>query len=166
MMLVTRKREHARLAAPKPSAPRWLAFGVLGVGTIGVSVAGFSMAYGKRFDATSTVLANLTDSSICLSDASRAATTFSEEMAAANERMHHAMNDLAPSGDPERDFLRAMILHHQGAVDMARALLKVGGEVRVERLAQSIIVEQAYEITYMQMLLDRPAGAVDGSARQ
>jgi CheY-specific phosphatase CheX len=43
-----------------------------------------------------------------------------------------------------------------GAIDMARVLLKYGQDERLKRLAQSIIVEQGQEITYMRTLLDAP----------
>jgi len=52
-----------------------------------------------------------------------------------------------------------MIPHHQGAIDMARVLLKYGQHERLKRLAQSIIVEQGQEITYMRTLLDAPSNS-------
>ena len=78
---------------------------------------------------------------------------FYAEMATVNVRMHEAMQ-IEPSGNIDRDFARMMIPHHQGAVDMARALLKHGQDERLKRLAQSIIVEQGQEIAYMHTLLD------------
>jgi hypothetical protein len=80
---------------------------------------------------------------------------FYSEMAEVNARMHQAM-EVAPSDDVERDFLRMMIPHHQGAIDMARVLLKYGHDERLKRLAQSIIVEQAQEIAYMRTLESAP----------
>ena len=59
---------------------------------------------------------------------------------------------VAPTGDINRDFIRMMIPHHQGAIDMALALLKHEPDERLRRLAQSIIVEQAQEIIYMRLL--------------
>jgi uncharacterized protein (DUF305 family) len=50
-----------------------------------------------------------------------------------------------------------MIPHHQGSIDMARVLLKYGQDERLKRLAQSIIVEQGQEISYMRTLLDAPS---------
>ena len=47
-----------------------------------------------------------------------------------------------------------------GAIDMARVLLKYGRDERLKRLAQSIVVEQGQEITYMRSLLDPPAARV------
>jgi len=80
---------------------------------------------------------------------------FYAEMANVNARMHDGMS-IARSGNIDRDFVRMMIPHHQGAIDMARVLLKYGQDERLKRLAQSIIVEQGQEITYMRTLLDPP----------
>ena len=80
---------------------------------------------------------------------------FYSEIAAANARMHAAMH-VAPGGDIDRDFTRIMIPHHQGAIDMALALLKHGRDDKLKRLAQSIVVEQGQEIAYMRTLLGPP----------
>ena len=90
--------------------------------------------------------------SLC-SAASGEAAPFYSEISAVNMHMHAGM-DVAPSGNVDRDFMRMMIPHHQGAIDMARALLKYGRDEKLKRLAQSIVVEQAQEITYMRTLLD------------
>ena len=76
-------------------------------------------------------------------------------MAQVIARMHETM-EVTPTGDPDRDFMRMMIPHHQGAIDMALVVLKHGDDERLKRLAQSIIVEQGQEITYMQTLLAAP----------
>ena len=81
---------------------------------------------------------------------------FYAEMANVNARMHDGM-EIERSDNIDRDFVRMMIPHHQGAIDMARVLLKYGQDERLKRLAQSIIVEQAQEITYMRSLLDAPS---------
>jgi uncharacterized protein (DUF305 family) len=80
-------------------------------------------------------------------------TLFYAEMATADVTMHRDMT-IAPSGDVDRDFLRMMIPHHRGAIDMALVVLKYGRDERVKRLAQSIVVEQGEEITYMRTLLN------------
>jgi uncharacterized protein (DUF305 family) len=79
-------------------------------------------------------------------------------MTKVNARMHAGM-EVAPSGDVDRDFMRMMIPHHQGAIDMALLQLKYGHDEKLKRLAQSIIVEQGQEIAYMRVLLDPPSGA-------
>lgn len=84
--------------------------------------------------------------------------SYYSEVALANARMHHAMH-AAPGGDVDADFTRTMIAHHQGAIDMARALLKYGHDEKLKRLAQSIVVEQTQEIAYMRMLLDAAPAA-------
>jgi uncharacterized protein (DUF305 family) len=65
---------------------------------------------------------------------------------------------ITPSADADRDFARAMIPHHQGAVEMARLELLHGRDARLRRLAQSIVVEQSQEIALIRGIL------ADGSA--
>jgi uncharacterized protein (DUF305 family) len=74
-------------------------------------------------------------------------------MAQAMDRMHAAMAAAPRAGQPDRDFLVAMVPHHQGAVDMAKAVLLVTTDPRIRNLAQSIITEQQYEIDLMTRLL-------------
>jgi uncharacterized protein (DUF305 family) len=78
-------------------------------------------------------------------------------MAQAMERMHAAMAAMPQTGQPDRDFLAAMVPHHQGAIDMAKAVLLVTTDPRIRNLAQSIITEQQYEIELMtRMLAETP----------
>jgi uncharacterized protein (DUF305 family) len=79
------------------------------------------------------------------------AAAFYSDMAGVNSRMHEGM-EVTPSGDINQDFIRMMIPHHQGAIDMALVLLKHEPDERLKRLAQSIIVEQGQEIAYMRTL--------------
>jgi Domain of unknown function (DUF305) len=90
---------------------------------------------------------------ICNISSGGAEPTFYSEMSAASAHMHEAM-ELAPEGNVDRDFIRMMIPHHQGAIDMALVLLKHGHDERLKRLAQSIIVEQGQEVAYMRSLLE------------
>jgi Domain of unknown function (DUF305) len=92
---------------------------------------------------------------MCSSASDTPAPTFYSEMAKVNARMHKGM-EIAPNGNIDGDFMRMMIPHHQGAIDMALVLLKYGRDEKLRRLAQSIIVEQGQEIAYMRMLLDTP----------
>lgn len=71
---------------------------------------------------------------------------------AANQRMMGAM-DVKPTGNPDRDFVRMMIAHHQGAIDMAKVELKYGKDPEIRRLATAIVVAQEKEIAEMKAWL-------------
>lgn len=72
--------------------------------------------------------------------------------------MNKMMADMAvrPTGDVDRDFAAMMIPHHQGAIDMAMALLRHGSNERLKRLAQEIIVTQQQEIAAMRLAIGDP----------
>lgn len=85
------------------------------------------------------------------------AKAFDDAMTQAMMSMHGAM-DVPYSGNPDRDFARMMIPHHQGAIDMARLELQYGKDPRLRRLAEEIIVTQQQEIAVMQLVLKDLAG--------
>ena len=70
-----------------------------------------------------------------------------------NDNMHKSM-DIKFTGDADKDFLAAMIPHHQGAVDMAEVVLQYGKNPKVKQLAQEIITMQKKEIAEMKQLLN------------
>lgn len=72
-----------------------------------------------------------------------------KEYLAANVEMHHGM-DFKYSGDADIDFLKAMIAHHKGAVDMSETVMKYGEDSRVNRMAWDIIRNQKLEIKWME----------------
>jgi hypothetical protein len=72
--------------------------------------------------------------------------------------MRKMMNDMAakPTGDVDADFVTMMVPHHQGAIDMAIAVLRYGRNAQIRRLAQEIIVTQQHEIAAMRLAVGQP----------
>jgi uncharacterized protein (DUF305 family) len=69
--------------------------------------------------------------------------------------MEDVMRRAPMNGVPEHDFVAMMIPHHQGAIDMAKALLLRTTDPELRNLAQGIITEQQNEIQLMQAWLRR-----------
>ena len=80
---------------------------------------------------------------------------FSGLMDDAMNVMNDGMARAPMTGDPDHDFASMMIPHHQGAVDMAKAVLLYGKNPVLRRLAQEIIVSQGSEIAVMRAELDK-----------
>ena len=72
--------------------------------------------------------------------------------------MRKMMSDMVakPTGDVDADFVALMVPHHQGAIDMALAVLRHGHNPQIRRLAQEIIVTQQQEIAAMRLALGQP----------
>jgi uncharacterized protein (DUF305 family) len=82
------------------------------------------------------------------------ATPATKAYEAANVKMHKDMA-ITYTGDADKDFLRGMIPHHQGAIDMAKVVLQYGKNPQVKALAEKIIKDQEAEIAEMKALLAR-----------
>lgn len=72
----------------------------------------------------------------------------------ANETMHHGMA-ITFSGDADVDFIKGMIPHHQGAIDMAKVVLNYGKDPFVRTLANNIMAAQEKEIAEMKEWLHK-----------
>lgn len=70
----------------------------------------------------------------------------------ANARMHKDMS-ITYTGDTDVDFVRSMIPHHQGAIDMAKIELAHGKNPEIRKLAEAVIKAQEAEIAEMQAWL-------------
>ena len=80
---------------------------------------------------------------------------FLAENDAAMKKMMHDMA-VKPTGDVDVDFVGMMVPHHQGAIDMALAVLRYGRNPQIRRLAQEIIVTQQQEIAAMRVAVGEP----------
>ena len=72
---------------------------------------------------------------------------------AAMDQMHGPMMQGAQEPDPDVAFVKGMIPHHQGAIDMARVVLRYGRDEQARKWANDVIREQQREIDEMQAWL-------------
>lgn len=87
----------------------------------------------------------------------------SKALEEANATMHQSMA-IEMTGDVDVDFMRGMIPHHQGAIDMAVIVLKYGKDPEVRKLAEAIVAAQETEIAFMKEWLKKH-GAPEGGTQ-
>lgn len=80
----------------------------------------------------------------------------SQAFVEANAKMHAGM-DIEFTGNADVDFVRGMIAHHQGAIDMAKIELEYGKDESIRKVAQDVITAQEGEIKMMQEWLAKNA---------
>jgi uncharacterized protein (DUF305 family) len=72
------------------------------------------------------------------------------------DSMHTMMNRMmamTPTNDPEVDFVKMMIMHHEGAIGMSKVELEAGQNDSLKQIAQKIINEQQTEIQEFSAIL-------------
>jgi len=73
---------------------------------------------------------------------------------AAMKKMHKDMM-IKYTGNADVDFVRGMIPHHQGAIDMAKVVIANGKDPEIRKLAEGVVTAQEAEIKEMQDWLAR-----------
>jgi uncharacterized protein (DUF305 family) len=69
------------------------------------------------------------------------------------------MKDMAQpyTGNADVDFMKSMIPHHQGAIDMAKVALQFAKDPEVLKLAQGVVAAQEAEVAFMKDWLAKNA---------
>ncbi|CAO4142535.1 CopM family metallochaperone [Methylorubrum extorquens] len=73
---------------------------------------------------------------------------------AADARMHREM-DIRYTNDVDLDFVRGMIPHHRGAIEMAKIALEHSKDPEIRKLAEDIVKAQDTEIAQMEAFIKR-----------
>jgi uncharacterized protein (DUF305 family) len=68
--------------------------------------------------------------------------------------MNAQMDGMQMTGDPDYDFASSMMVHHQGAIDMANKELEKGKDATIKNMAQKIIDKQTAEKAELQAWID------------
>jgi uncharacterized protein (DUF305 family) len=63
------------------------------------------------------------------------------------------MEAMPMTNDPEIDFSKMMIMHHQGAINMATVEIQAGTNDSLKKFAQKVIADQQKEIQQLQSIL-------------
>jgi uncharacterized protein (DUF305 family) len=80
----------------------------------------------------------------------------SQAYSGAMNKMHQDMN-IEYSGNADVDFVRSMVPHHQGAIDMAKIVLAFGKDPAIRKLAEDVIKAQENEVAFMKDWLSKNA---------
>lgn len=76
-------------------------------------------------------------------------------------QMMDKMDAMMMTKDPDNDFAMMMMMHHQGAIDMANAELKDGKDATIKKIAQIMITAQTQEIAQLTTFLQGHAPHLD-----
>lgn len=73
----------------------------------------------------------------------------------AMDKMHKPMMKGVEHSNPDIAFVKGMIAHHKGAVEMAKIELKYGKDPELRKLAEAIIRAQNTELRFMRAWLKK-----------
>lgn len=76
------------------------------------------------------------------------------EMDAATKKMEQAMAAVEMTMDPDVDFARMMIPHHQGSIDMSNIVLKYATHDELKEMAKKILQNDSESQARLQAFLD------------
>jgi len=79
--------------------------------------------------------------------------------------MQEKMSSTKMTGVPDVDFAIAMRVHHQGAIQMAQALLRDGKDPQMRVMAKDIIYAQKKEIAQLDTFLAKRGHTMDMMAK-
>ncbi|WP_027327634.1 DUF305 domain-containing protein [Helicobacter pametensis] len=69
------------------------------------------------------------------------------------DKMMKEMSAIKPTDNIDKDYMQAMIIHHQGAIDASKQILEVSKNPKIQKIAHAIIKEQEDEIQKFKALL-------------
>jgi uncharacterized protein (DUF305 family) len=114
----------------------------------------------NRFFTLLAACALTTTASTAFSQASSSASAPAGGMTHGSNQMHESMmagmqkmQGMPPTGDTDKDFAMMMRMHHQQAVDMAKAEVQHGKSPELKAMAQKMIKDQQKEIDQLEKWL-------------
>ena len=104
----------------------------------------------RRYSLILTLLAAFLFVSACGASQTSAPAQTTSTAASQSAGMEHDMSAMPSTGPYDALFIDSMIMHHQGAIDMANQALKEATKPEIKTLAENIIKAQESEIKQMQ----------------